>query len=168
MWLWKRKSDKEQEGDKAVLPVIKRVLLIVGGSVASQAAMSFALEMAKRTGASLYATYVIDTDSLDFLMSKRIFVEEECKELGRDLEQKGTMYLEKIRGMAAEQEVPVETELVQGRFVKTVVGMVRNQQIDLLVLGSWKNEGSSKDLYARVRQTVVETVACPVAVIKGQ
>lgn len=169
MWFFNKRRKTERggvtEASVGRLPTLEKVLLVAGGSAASLAATSYAVRLCSVLGARLLATYVVDTDSLSLLQTKSILLEDETREFSDELSVKGRRYLERIMALSQAQRVPAETRLVHGRFVQTMVELVQGYQADLLVMGSWSDVGT-RDLASRVRQTLLETVTCPVAVIK--
>lgn len=173
MWFFnKRRTSKEQAAKREPaignLPMLRQILLVAGGSPGSLAATAFGVQMAAMSGAKLLATYVVDTDSLSLLQTKGILLEDETKEFSEELAVKGRRYLERISLLCQEKRVQCETRLVRGRFVQTMVEMAHGSRADLLVMGSWSADVGTRDLASRVRQTLLETVSCPVAVIKPQ
>ena len=169
MWFFNKRRKTERGGVTEAgvgrLPTLGKVLLVAGGSAASLAATSFAVRLCAAMGARLLATYVVDTDSLSLLQTKGILLDDETREFSDELSVKGRRYLERIMALSQAQRVSAETRLVHGRFVQTMVEMTQSSQADLLVMGSWSDVGT-RDLASRVRQTLLETVTCPVAVIK--
>lgn len=165
-WLFRRQDKKaEAAAPQVAVPQIHRVLLVAGGSRASQAAADFAMKLAGAADTELYATVVIDTESLDMLQAKGVLVEEENREFSGELEEKGRRYLERLKVAGAAQGRRVTTELVKGRFVKSIQGLIEQWHIDMVVMG--RSNTSVKDVSGRVRQALLDSVSCPVAVIKA-
>ncbi|NLG14946.1 MAG: universal stress protein [Lentisphaerae bacterium] len=170
MWLFGHKKKKTEA--EAILPEVKppqhtkNVLLVVDGSQQSLDALSYGLGLARAMDALLLAVYVVDTAMMDYLIQMRVILPEERDEFRQEMEKKGHRYLENARLTAGLESVGIETKLVTGRFDSEIVGMVKERDVNLVIMGGWKQSVHSQDASTKARQLLLDQVECPVAIIK--
>ena len=117
---------------------LKRVMLVVDGSQAGDAAAHFAFRFARRLNCPLFAVYAIDTATMDYLLQMHIFVSEERDEMDMALESKGRSYLERINRMGEACGVQVETKIVRGAFHQAILQQARRHNAEMIIIGGWK------------------------------
>ncbi|MFA6814685.1 MAG: universal stress protein [Lentisphaeria bacterium] len=145
---------------------MSNVLLVVDGSNNSLTATQFAINYAQKTGCHLLAAFIIDTATMDYLQQMRIFIQDEREDLERDMEQKGVRYLERVKCMAENRNVSIETTLRRGRLHQTILQVARDGKIDAIILAGWKHEIQQKDSTSIERQLILDLADCPVIVVK--
>jgi nucleotide-binding universal stress UspA family protein len=146
---------------------LKRVMLVVDGSQAGDAAALFAFRFARRLNCPLVAVYTIDTATMDYLLQMHIFVSDERNEMEQALEAKGRNYLDRTRRMGEAWGVQVETKIMRGAFHQAVLQQARQQNADAIIIGGWKRSSHDKDTFSTERELVMDLAACPVIVVKG-
>lgn len=145
---------------------LKRVLLVVDGSQASEAATTFALRMTATIGNELIAAYVVDTATMDYLQQMHIFVSEERDDLEASIVAKGKAYLERTKRLAQPANANVETVILHGRTHQAVLNYVREHNIDAIVVGGRRGLYRDKDIFTVERELLLELATIPLIVIK--
>jgi nucleotide-binding universal stress UspA family protein len=146
---------------------LSRVMLVVDGSQAGNAAARFAFRFANRLNCPLTAVYIVDTATLDYLLQMRIFVSDERDEMEAALEAKGRSYLEHTRTMGESQGVKVETKITRGSFHQSVLQQARQLNAETIIIGGWKRSSHDKDTFSTERELIMDLAVCPVIVVKG-
>ena len=102
-----------------------RILVAVSGHQVDEETVRLACRMAKRAGANLYAVHIIEVNR--------------SLPLGAVLErevERGEAILDEVEQLAAEDDLEVETELVQARDTgPALVGEAEEWGADLIVMG---------------------------------
>jgi len=93
-------------------------------------------------------------------------VESEQMEYQRDLEQDAGKYLHHFETMAASKGVAAETLRENGSVHVKLKEMVREYEIDLLVVGELSRIRSRRDEFLNESERALRTVPCSVLVVK--
>jgi nucleotide-binding universal stress UspA family protein len=148
--------------------VIKNILVSVSGSLNSLAAAKYAICLAALLKAKLFIVYVIDIKVLAELLKSRIFVEAEARTYEQDLEQQGTVFLERTRKMAEAKLVPCETFLLRGSIADEIIKKCQEVPADLLVVGELRELTSRADVFYEEPERMIRKAPCPVVMAKNQ
>ncbi len=134
---------------------LKNILFATDFSPCSNAALPYALSVARRYGATLHAAHVMPTKAELVLMSPESWptvAEEEDKRIQSYVDQ-----LEKQL-----QELPHSVLTPRGNVANAIAQIVEEREIDLLVLGTHGRTGVGKLFLGSVAEEVFRRAACPV------
>ncbi|MGI6433564.1 MAG: universal stress protein [Sphaerochaetaceae bacterium] len=146
----------------------KQMLVYLDGSEDSVVAAMAAIALALRLEAHLTAMYVINTKALGELVKARIFLEMEEREYRRDIEADADRYLNHVEKMAAQKGVPFTAVKTSGSVHTEVKRYVKENEIDLLVLGGISHIHSRRDEMVSESDRMMRTAPCPVLVVRDQ
>jgi nucleotide-binding universal stress UspA family protein len=134
---------------------LKNILFATDFSQCSNAALPYALSVARRYGATLHAAYVMPTDADLLFMSPENWTavaEEEDKRIQGCIEQ-----LEhQLQGLPHDVLTP------RGKVSDALVQIIEAREIDLLVLGTHGRTGVRKLVMGSVAEESFRRAACPV------
>ena len=147
---------------------IEKILVYIDGTEQSITAAQYALCLTRVTGAQLIALYVIDTKALDDLLKARIFLKEEQMEYERDLEDDSKRYLNHVRDLAQQKGMRVETKSVMGSVYREIVREVKEEGIDLLIIGELSRIKSRRDEFYDQTERAMRSVPCSVLIVKNE
>ncbi len=147
---------------------IKKIMVFIDGSEQSITAAQMALCIGKFTGADIFAFYVINTKALDDLLKARIFLKEEQLEYEHDLEEDAKRYLNHVREIAREKGINIETKSVMGSVHREVVKVVKEEGVDLLVIGELSRIRSRRDEFYDENERAMRAVPCSVLIVKDE
>jgi nucleotide-binding universal stress UspA family protein len=147
---------------------IRRILVLVDGTEESITAAQYAILLAGASGAELIAAYVINTRALNDLLKTRIFVEAEDQEYEQDLKSDADRYLKHVKDLAENKSVPVQTVTASGSVHQEVVKLVREHEVDLLVIGELAHAKSRRDEFYNESERAMRSVGCSVLIVKDQ
>ncbi len=145
---------------------IQKILVFVDGSEESITAAMYAVTLAKITGAGLTAIYVINTRALQDLVKARIFLKIEEEEYHRDLDADADRYLKHVMKLAEQKDVPLETVKVSGTVHREIKNYIKDEAVDLLVLGGIGQIRSRRDEFLNESERAMRSSPCPVVVVK--
>ena len=147
---------------------IKKIMVFIDGTEQSITAAQYALCIGKFTGADITAFYVINTKALDDLLKARIFLKEEQLEYEQDLEEDAKRYLNHIREIAREKGVNILTKSVMGSVRQEIVKAVKEDGVDLLVIGELSRIRSRRDEFFDENERAMRAVPCSVLIVKDE
>jgi len=134
---------------------LKNILFATDFSPCSNVALSYALSVARRYGATLHAAHVMPTEADMLYLSPESWQaasEEENQIVSRYVDQLENQ----LRGLPHRVLTP------RGRVADALAEVVEACQIDLLVLGTHGRTGVRKLLMGSVAEEVFRRAACPV------
>ncbi|MBN1578154.1 MAG: universal stress protein [Chitinispirillaceae bacterium] len=147
-------------------PIIERIMVYVDGSEQSVTAVEYALCLARATGASLCALYVVNTRALDELVKANIFLRTEQEEYARDIDADAQRYLNLVKEMARGKGMPVDTVCRKGSVHQEIAAMSRERGIDLLVIGELSRVHSRRDELYDDTERAMRMSGCSVLIVK--
>jgi len=134
---------------------LKNILFATDFSPCSNAALPYALSVARRYGATLHAAHVMPTKAEMVLMSPESWptvAEEEDKRIQAYIDQLETQF----------QGLPHHVLTPRGKVADALAQIVEEREIDLLVLGTHGRSGVGKLFLGSVAEEVFRRTACPV------
>lgn len=137
---------------------LRNVLFATDFSSCSDAALPYALSIARRYAATLYAAHVMPTKAEMVLLSPETWptlAEEEDKRVRAHFRQ-----LDKEL-----QELPHEVLMPRGRVAAALAQVIEERRIDLLVLGTHGRTGVGKLFLGSVAEDVFRRAGCPVMTV---
>lgn len=141
--------------------VLHKVLVPIDGSKASYKALSHAVYIAKHNKTELTLLYVVDLNKevSDFeRVSLSGYVPENVKNKGMEI----------LNKLAKEisQEIKINTDIEIGSPAETIVEKAKNENYDIIVMGS-RGLGKIKSiLMGSVSQYVLKYAHCPVLIVR--
>lgn len=147
---------------------ISKIMVYVNGTEESITAAQFALTIAAATGATLKVFYVVNTKALNDLVTARIFLKEEQMEYEHDLQADAQRYLNHVKDLARTKGIPIETESATGNVHQEIVNRVREEDIDLLLIGELSHIRSRRDEFYDESERAMRAVPCSVLIVKDE
>jgi len=138
-----------------------RILVPTDGSEFTRSAIRTAIDLAKISGGRIVAMYVIDqTLFINAPMDSAI------SSVYSILKKEGNDAVEFVRGEGEKHGVKVDTLVLDGSPVKTIVE--NSGEYDLIVMGTLGRTGMSKLLMGSVAEKVVRHSKCPVMIARSE
>ena len=146
----------------------RHMLVYLDGSEGSMNALMYAILLAKSTGASLSALYVVNTKAIGDLVRSRIFIDQERTEFLSDLQKDAKRHLRHAERLAASKDLDITTATVEGSPHHAVLDYMKSHDVDLLILGSVNVIRSRRDELTGENDRMLRTSPCPVIVVRGE
>ncbi len=147
---------------------IQNIMVYIDGTEGSITAAQYALCLARSTGASLKALYVINTKALNELVKARIFLREEQMNYEQDLKADAERYLNHVRDLAQQKGIPIKTESAMGNVHQEIINRIKEEEIDLLVIGELSHIRSRRDEFYDETERAMRAVSCSVLIVKDE
>ncbi|MCX9010409.1 MAG: universal stress protein [Candidatus Methanoperedens sp.] len=139
---------------------IKKILIATDGSDYTKRAVEYGIEIAKSTGAKLYAIYVIDTRAYDSLPESAPI--EYAYLL---LRKEGEIATEYVADRARAIGMEAEKIITEGHPAEEIIKYAEENSIDLIVMGTFGKGGVNRLLLGSVASKVIRTSKIPVLVV---
>lgn len=146
----------------------KKILLPTDGSEYANKAAKHAIWIAGLSGAELIALNVIETSSLVGLPAEDLIVriKEMLKEEGRkSLKEISKLVKESRTEDECQKEIKLTMVTEEGSPADIIVKKIKEENIDLVVIGTSGKHGLDRFLLGSVTENVVRSASCPVLVV---
>jgi nucleotide-binding universal stress UspA family protein len=144
---------------------INRILVPVDFSAHSERALRVATTFAARFGAQLELLHIVEDPFVSGAWSAEAFVPN-IPELMNDLIADARRRIEALRAIATGEGVLVETTVLTGEPVRTIVDQAATGGFDLIVMGTHGRTGLSHVFIGSVAERVVRKAPCPVLTVR--
>lgn len=144
----------------------KNILVATDGSRHAAAAASEAIGIAKKNSSKLIVLAVVPSESIQPMdivhsqMSRDVIAESEMKEAEKNAKA--------VKEAAQKEDVAVEAFIMGGKPSDAVVQTAKEQNVDVIILGSHGKTGIDKLLMGSVAERVIVLSSCAVLVVKGK
>jgi nucleotide-binding universal stress UspA family protein len=138
------------------------IVIATDGSENTQKAISFGIKIAKFSGATVYALFVIDTFSLS--QSWTAGRETMYEVMKKD----GLKATSKVKECGETSGVDVKEVLLEGHPSNEILDFAENNDIDLIVMGTLGKTGLDRFLIGSVAEKVVRNSKVPVLVVRAE
>ena len=135
----------------------QNILYATDFSVTADRALPYAVEIARRSGATIHAVHVISPD--DYVQAPP----EQWAEIARDLEE--FREREKNRLELELRELPHDFLFLRGDVWENLKNVIQERNVDLLVLGTHGRKGFTKALLGSVAEKIFRQAPCPVLTV---
>ncbi|VVB85613.1 Universal stress protein [uncultured archaeon] len=143
--------------------LVKKILIATDGSEYTKNAVDYGIDMAKNTGAKLYAIYVVDTAAFASIPMDAAW--ESMYEL---LKQEGDEATKYVADRAEPEGLEVDRLTVEGHPGEEIIKHAEKNQVSLIVMGTLGKSGLDRFLLGSVAEKVVRNSKIPVLVVRGK
>ena len=140
-----------------------KILIATDGSINSEGAIDSGLEIARLSGAKVYALYVMAPTGFTLRGTQEAWVKEVYNELSKE----GKESTEYIKQLGAEAGIEVEPVLLEGDPSEMIIDFADGNDVDLIVVGTHGKTGLQKFLIGSVAEKVVRNAKTEVLVVRG-
>ena len=140
---------------------VKNVLFATDFSATSEAALPYATAICRRFGSTLHSVHVISDTSLLLMTGGVDYVS-----MGTIYEDAHTEASEKLDQVTARLEgIPHRNYVRHGAVWKNLAGVIEENEIDLIVVGTHGRTGLGKLLLGSVAEDILRHAPCPVLTV---
>ena len=143
-------------------PLISHILVAHDFEPDADAALDYALALAKRLGARVTILHAFDSPPIG---APEVLVA--LPEWTAQITAACRASLDWIVERVSAKDVPVASELRQGPPWREVEAVARELHADLVVVGTHGRKGIPRALLGSVAEKIVRTAPCPVIVVRG-
>lgn len=142
--------------------LFKKILIATDGSENAMSAVSYGIDIAKATGAEVYALYVISDVHAATARTVMGWTEAFEKYLA-DRGEVATSYVEKAGNEAG---VKVESVFLKGNPAEQILDYAEKNNVDMIVMGTQGLTGIKKFLIGSVSENVLRHSKVPVIIVR--
>jgi len=139
-----------------------KIMIATDGSKQVEKAVEAAVQLAKFTGARLYAVYVIASAGYT---PRNFGWEESLREILNAEAKKAVTFVEEAGKTLG---VKVEPVILEGHPANRIMEFAEQEDMDLIVMGSLGRTGLDRFLLGSIAENVVRHSKTPVMVVKGE
>lgn len=139
---------------------LRNILFATDFSAAAEAAMPFAIQVARRYGAKVYGVHVNSFDDYTGVAPNAWAAMAEAAE--KETKEDARLLNEQLQGI--EHEVVIG----EGNIWEVVSNLIREKEIDLVVVGTRGRTGLGKALLGSVAEQILRQAPCPVLTVGPQ
>ncbi len=139
--------------------MFRNILVANDGSAGAQSAFNAAIDAALKYGAALH---MICIEEIPYFPATMDEVREETAEAG----QRFAALIQRSRELAAAKGLALETHVLPGHPVTTIVEFLRTHSFDLLVVGFMGHSALYNRLIGSTTDRLVDHAPCAVLVVK--
>lgn len=149
---------------------VKKILVPHDGEQMSDKAVLYAAELAKALGAEIFLLYVIEEIEVPatlLLGNDRVLIARARRSIAKSIEQRWDKFADEKAKLLASEKIRVSSYIRNGDPAEQIVKFAKENQTDLIVMGSRRLEGVSKIVVAlgSVARKVSERASCPVMLV---
>ena len=141
----------------------EKILIATDGSEYTKNAVDYGIDIAKSTGAKLFAIYIVDTAAFASIPMDAAW--ESMYEL---LKQEGDLAIKYVSERAQAEGLEVEGNLIEGHPADEIIRYSEKNLISLIVMGTLGKSGLDRFLLGSVAEKVVRNSKIPVLVVRGK
>ncbi|MDQ1251087.1 MAG: hypothetical protein QG646_156 [Euryarchaeota archaeon] len=147
------------------ISIYRKIMVATDGSEHVRKAIATAIEIAKLSGAKLYAVYVMANDEFSMSDPKNAELEKTFVDYFRNEGKAATAFVE-TSGKA--ENVEVESVILEGSPVHEIVNFAEGNDIDLIVMGTHGKNAIERFLLGSIAENVVRHSKKAVLVVRGK
>ncbi len=140
----------------------RNIVIATDGSENSDRAISYGIEIAKMSGATVHALYVVDTSSFS-----SIPMDAGWEAMYEILKSEGNKAISYVKETGENTGVEVKEIIKEGHPSNEIIDFAENNNVDLIVMGTHGKSGIDRFLLGSVAEKVVRNSKIPVMVVRS-
>jgi nucleotide-binding universal stress UspA family protein len=140
----------------------KNIFIATDGSEPNKEAIKHGLELAKISGAKVFAGYVVDTAAF-----ASIPMDAGWEMMYELLEKEARESTDSVGKMAETEGIDFETVILEGHPSHEIIEFAENNNMDLIIMGTLGKSGLDRFLLGSVAEKVLRNSKVPVLIVRG-
>jgi nucleotide-binding universal stress UspA family protein len=141
----------------------RNIVIATDGSENSKRAISYGIEIAKLSGATVHALYVVDT-----VYFSSIPMDAGWETMYETLRGEGEKAISEVKELGEIAGIEVREVLLEGHPSNEIINFADNNNADLIVVGTLGKTGLDRFLMGSVAEKVVRGSKVPVLVVRSE
>ncbi|HOW13422.1 MAG: universal stress protein [Methanosarcina sp.] len=142
----------------------RNIVIATDGSENTRKAISYGIEIAKLSGATVHALYVVDTSSFS---SIPMSTEGGWEAMYEVLKTEGKKAVSAVKSEGEASGVDVREVVLEGHPINEIIEFAEKNKADLIVMGTLGKTGLDRFLLGSVAEKVVRGSKVPVMVVRS-
>jgi nucleotide-binding universal stress UspA family protein len=149
--------------------IFRKIMIATDGSESSMLAADKGIELARLSGGTVYAVYVVSTAYLypidgGYLSPTGVNIYWES--IHEVFQKQGHQALDSVKDLGERKEINVETVLLEGNPSAELIRYAEEEKMDIVIMGTLGKTGLDRLLLGSVAGNVVRHSKVPVMVVK--
>lgn len=157
----KKSAGTESQGTQTTALSVKNVLFATDFSATSDAALPYAIAICRHFGSTLHIAHVLSDASILMMTGGVDYVS--MSTVYQDAHTEAREKLDQISGRL--EAIPHHNYVRHGQVWENLAGLVEDEKIDLIVLGTHGRTGLGKLLLGSVAEDILRQAPCPVLTV---
>lgn len=145
---------------------LKKIVLTTDLSENANAASEYAVELARKFGATLFLVHVFECDIYYAGTMESASMNDPAEFFSHARENRKKALKEAARTLSAATGLPVSDVFLEGHASHEVVNFAKKEKADCIVIATHGRSGLSHLLFGSVAENVVRMAACPVLSVR--
>lgn len=145
---------------------IKKIVLTTDLSSNADAASEYAVELAKKFGASIYLVHVFESDIYYAGTMESAAMNDPAEFFKHARDKRQLALKEAARTLAAATGLPVNDVFREGHAANEIVTFAKDENADCIVIATHGRSGLSHLIFGSVAEKVVRMSSCPVLSVR--
>ena len=141
----------------------RNIVVATDGSENSRKAISYGIELAKLSGATVHALYIVDTSAYS-----SIPMDAGWEAMYEILRKEGEKAVNQVKELGEATGVEVREVLWDGHPSTEIINFAENNNADLIVMGTLGKTGLDRFLLGSVAEKVIRGSKVPVLVVRAE
>jgi nucleotide-binding universal stress UspA family protein len=153
--------------------IFRKIMIATDGSDCSMLAADKGIELARLSGSTVYAVYVVSTAdlfSIDGDYSSSMGVNPNWvpiyEVMYEALKKQGQQAVNYVKGLGERKEIDVETVLLEGHPADELIRYAEGERMDIVIMGTVGKTGLDRLLMGSVTGNVARHSKVPVMVVR--
>jgi nucleotide-binding universal stress UspA family protein len=142
----------------------RNIVIATDGSENTRKAISYGIEIAKLSGATVHALYVVDTSSFS---SIPMSTEGGWEAMYEVLKTEGKKAVSAVKREGEASGIDVREVVLEGHPINEIIEFAEKNKADLIVMGTLGKTGLDRFLLGSVAEKVVRGSKVPVMVVRS-
>jgi nucleotide-binding universal stress UspA family protein len=157
-------------GDSMETVNFKKIMIATDGSDCSRLAVDRGIELAKLSGGTVYAIYVVPTDDLSSIDgdSFSLGIDPYWRSVYESWITQGQQAVDYVKGLGEMNKVNVEAVLLEGNPSYELIRYAEKEKMDIVIMGTLGKTGLDRLLLGSVAENLVRHSKVPVMVVRGK
>lgn len=136
-------------------------MIATDGSVCSRIAANKGIELARLSGGTIYAVYVVSTEYFSSMA-----VDFDWERMHEVLKKEGYKALNYVEGIGELENVNVESILLEGHPADELIRYAEKEKMDIIIMGTIVRTGLDRLILGSVAGKVMRHSKVPVMIVK--
>ncbi len=136
-------------------------MIATDDSVCSRVAANKGIELARLSGGTVYAVYVVSTEYFSSMA-----VDFDWERMHEALKKEGCRAVNYVKGVGELENVDVESVLLEGHPAEELIRYAEEEKMDIIIMGTVRKTGLDRLLLGSVAGNVLRHSKIPVMVVK--
>jgi len=148
----------------------KKIMVATDGSDCSRLAVDRGIELARLSGGTVYAVYVVPIDNLTSIDGDSFSqgADPYLRSVYEEWNKQGQQAVNYVKGLGEVKKVNVEPVILEGNPSYELIRYAEKEKMDIVIMGTLGKRGLDRLILGSVAENLVRHSKIPVMVVRGR